>query len=524
MALGSTTRCSITFFATTVIVYGMMSYGGIRSPDGEVMFRTAESLANHGSFAVSEMIDWKDFGLPQGVDGRRYSIFGPGQAIASVPFVKIGQLINRTKWYESVPQWVPISHYVNDGLIDVASGRAPRDLEPHALRFIVSWFNVLIGALTVVLFYLFARRLTDSNASACCVTILFAFGSLLMPYAGSCFSEPMATLLVMASLYCLVGNEIDAKNDVWSRHSFRLTCSGLFLGMAICTHITAILFTPFFFAYAVYPFFRKNRPLGKTILGSVIFLAGLGAFVVALGCYNYARFGNALETGRTADPNMAYARFVVPWQGIEELLFGASKGIVLFCPAVVMGVLTGWPFFKKFRFLSIMILATVMFRIVFIACRSDWSGGFCIGPRYLLMVVPLLMLPLTITVAKWLEEGRGRAIAIFCALSALCVAEQTSFCFGEIFLFWHAFKWSARGRFIEENWLYTSWEASPLLYLVDGVRGAYVLRFLPADIGNRALWSGGAFIVGALTFLVDWKLLSAAMLPSDDENQRQARE
>jgi hypothetical protein len=85
--------------------FALFSYGGIRSPDGEVQFRTAEALATRGTFAVRSRVPrLKDFGLPAGTDGRYYSLFGPAQPIACVPLIDAARCINRTGWYNPVSQ------------------------------------------------------------------------------------------------------------------------------------------------------------------------------------------------------------------------------------------------------------------------------------------------------------------------------------------------------------------------------------------------------------------------------------
>ena len=40
-----------------LLVYGATNYGGIRSPDAEVVFRTAESLESRRSFAVPRPLE-----------------------------------------------------------------------------------------------------------------------------------------------------------------------------------------------------------------------------------------------------------------------------------------------------------------------------------------------------------------------------------------------------------------------------------------------------------------------------------
>ena len=139
------TRCFVTLVVSSLLVYGLMSYWGIRSPDGEVVFRTAQSLATEGTFAVPVQLPrgMVGFGLPRGRDDKYYSIFGPGQALASVPLVKIGILLNKTHWYELVPKLVPVSCYVdNDGVRASPRWRTRRtwNLTPCERSFAFSMF------------------------------------------------------------------------------------------------------------------------------------------------------------------------------------------------------------------------------------------------------------------------------------------------------------------------------------------------------------------------------------------------
>ena len=57
------------------------------------------------------------------------------------------------------------------------------------------------------------------------------------------------------------------------------------------------------------------------------------------------------------------------------------------------------------------MFAAAIFRYAFIAARSDWHGGFSVGPRYLMMVIPFLLLPL--------------ATALFLALMVIQVRKLT---------------------------------------------------------------------------------------------------
>src|SRR5688572_12494234 len=81
-------------FLAALVVFALTNYGGIRAPDNEVTFRTCESLAKRGTVAIVSAPGWRNFGTAKGVDGKQYSVFGLGQAIACVPFVWAVQATN----------------------------------------------------------------------------------------------------------------------------------------------------------------------------------------------------------------------------------------------------------------------------------------------------------------------------------------------------------------------------------------------------------------------------------------------
>jgi hypothetical protein len=495
----STIRQFVSLSLTTAVVYLLFSYGGIRSPDSEVVFRTAEALATTGSFGLTlqppELKNFgksplhgpkSNFGMPAGKDGRFYSIFGPGQALASVPFVELAMWINNSGWYREFPDFIPISHYVGSGLVEFTIGKTPTDLKPHAMRFLVCIFNIIVGALCVCFFFLTVQLLTGSDFAARWASILFAFGSLMLPYSGTFFSEPPATLFIILSLYCLVWNDLTNGIPVTQKY-FSLFSSGLFLGIATTVHISSVLYAPFFFAYSIYPFLRNRWSTMEFIKSGAIFSAGLVLFLALLGYHNYIRFGSILETGRTAVPGLDYAGFVAPWRGLYGLVLGSGKGIVWYCPAVVISLLLWRPFHKRFPVLSYTILGSVLFRIIFIASRSDWHGGFSLGPRYLVMTVPLLMLPIGHSIVEWTQQQTLRSLWIFFLLTAACIGEQIYFSIGEVFSFLHIVKWQYLGHGINvltNDGLYLDWDKSPLLFLLEAKRGPFLMKFIHVSNGS----------------------------------------
>lgn len=481
-------RCALALLVASFVIYSVVSYGGVRSPDSEVVFRTGESLAARGTFAVAEELEeWPGFGLPHGTDGNRYSVFGPGESVAIVPLIWLAQILNDTQWYEGVKDFIQPSHCVGNGLHLYIEGKSPHELEPHALRFVVSFFNVLVSSLAVVCFLLVLNELVRCCATACLVTVLFAFGTPLFPYSGTLFSEPLATLLCLVSFYCLVSSSAHSRNH--ETGPIRLAIAGLSLGAAILTHMTAVLFVPFFLFYAMYKAFHEDRRLRHLCMAGLCFGGGVAVALAFLGYYNYVRFGHMLETGRAVDPRLEYGHFAVPWNGLYGLLFSPGKGLFLYAPAVLPALFL-WPwFYRRRRILALVLLSAALFRLLFIATRSDWSGGFCLGPRYMLMLVPFLLIPWGYFLRDLIAKNRTACLWLFGMFVFGCISEQLYFCLGEIFSFLHIIKWKgwATGANVFDNdALYLTWSFSPLKGLLDGKRGPFLLQHLA--LSNHALW------------------------------------
>ena len=495
----STLRQAFRLALAAAVVYTIFSYGGIRSPDGEVVFRTAEALATNGTFAVSHRIDGLEtFGLPTGVDGRYYSLFGPGQSIACVPLVRLGLLLNKTNWYRKLPTLIPISHYIGGGIITFTSNEVPSDPAPDALRFIVSSFNVVVGALCVLFFFLLVKLLTESEFAAICTASMFAFGTLMLPYSGTFFSEPLATLFLLLSTLFLVWNDLD-QGITNKQKLFALFSAALFLGMAITVHISAVLFVPPFLVYGTYPFVRSRWSFKPLALSTLTFSLGIAVFLVLLGYYDYVRFGNVFETGRTELATVTYATFVPPWRGLYGLILGGGKGLVWYCPAAVISLFFWRPFHRRFTALSYTILASVVLRFLFVASRSDWHGGFSLGPRLLVLLVPLMILPFGETFASWSKKRDIQSLWLLFGVASACVFEQIYFSLGEVFSFLHIVNWTFIEHGInvfQNDALYLDWDKSPLLFLLDGKRGPFLLRSLP--MSNGALCFLCIVAVGAI--------------------------
>jgi len=500
VAIGSSEvrwRSALALFITAVAVYSLFSYAGIRSPDSEIVYRTAHALAFDHTFAVAQGLEgWEEFALVRGLDGNLYPLFQPLEPLLLAPWVRMAEPLSRKQWVQDLLPNPAGSHYVKED-IPVMLGAAPDEIQPHIARALVMPFNVLVSALSVLVFYFLVQALTGIRKAALLSGVAYGFCTLNLSYAGTLFKEPLMNLFVLGSLGLLVASRGSERP---AGRAGLLAASGFVMSLALATHLMAVPMIPCFALLAGALHCRGRRRWAPFVLGAATWCLAVVPVSALLAWYNAARFGSVFRAGYCIAVNQAlHERFHSPVAGMSGLLFSAGKGLFLYCPIVLVAAAVWRPFHRREPVLSVFVIVTVLVRFVFAASYNDWHGGFSMGPRFMVNLVPLLLLSFgfwTSTVVG--RPVRGRVAALFGVLW-VCLCQQMYFAMGEVFSYLHAVKWEA-GRagvdVFKGHFLYFSWKVSPLLHLFEGVRGPFLLGKVP--LSDCALLG----ILCALAFLL----------------------
>jgi len=485
-------RYGILLFCICLFFFGLIPYGGVRSSDSEVVFRVAESLADRGVFYLEhDLEDWHAFGVATGRGDRLYAIFGPLESVLLAPVVKVGEWVNETGWYKPLVPMLPLSHFSERGFFDYLEGKTTTDARPHALRMFASFFNVLMTAFCVLVFWRILLLLTKSIPASFLVSIIYGLGTHAWAYAGTFFSEPLATLLVLLSFFYLLRADELGETGRGSEANRPVFLSGLWMGLAITAHITAALYAPFFTLYILWKEYGSHPTFFRRLEKGAVFVVGVFIFLFLLGLYNYFRFGSFFETGRTVSAIsgeiFGYGEFVFPVRGLYGLIFGAGKGVLFFMPVLVLGAFLSKSFLHENRKLFWMVATAVAFRVLFIAARSDWHAGFCTGPRYLVMSIPFFLIPLAFWLKQRQETQFARAFGVMTLVGFVFSVEQFYFCLGEIFSFLQIWKFNemlAGFSVFENDVLYLDWKYSPLLSPSSMKIAPFLLRWTRLPMGD----------------------------------------
>jgi hypothetical protein len=357
--------------------YMLTMSGHTYTSDEETMLAAAESLAEHGSFALP-----RDFLMNSvtGIDGEHYSRYGPGQSIAAVPFVLVGKLL---------------------------AVAAPRYAEGFIVRLIVLLLPALITAATGLVLYAWAREVGYSVRVALLVGLLYGT-SMAWPYSRTFFAEPFA---VSGLVVC--GYGLRRESPRW------WLVAGAAAGVAVTVKLQALLALPVLAGYALLASWHGSprASLGPLIRRAIAGVVGFVPFLMLLLLYNALLFGEPLKTGYGGVNPTGLLR--ADWrEGLYGLLFSTGKGLLLFSPTVLLGIV-GWFFGTRQQWRETLLsLAMVALNLAFYCRLEYWHGDGSWGPRYMMFVLPFLYLPAAGVLASVGKRG-GRLLSALVGAVAL---------------------------------------------------------------------------------------------------------
>ncbi len=381
-------RSCAALFLMTLSLLLLTSSGHVDVIDEYMIFFQAESLALRGSLAVPQAKEHETWYGLEDTDGQPYTGYGPAHAWVVVPFYALGRTAGGTL---GVP--------------------APSHDLILYLGAIVS--NSFLAALLACLFHYVLCRLGVPRRISFAASLGLVFATPIWPYAGTLFSEIWTALLLLAALAFLERAARQGQPEV----SLVVRC-GACLGLALMTrpnHVVAI--GVFAVAWLLAPPSRSHRGRNIVLLGAVTsFFLGATLFLNYLHFQDIFQFGYAEQV----EGGKILTDFSTPLPiGLYGLLLSPGKSLFLFAPLVLLGV-AGLPLlWRQSRSLAGVSGGCVLTYALFLAHHTQWEAGYSWGPRYLLPVVPLLLVGMAPLLRDADRKWPRKALVILCILGVM---------------------------------------------------------------------------------------------------------
>lgn len=381
-------------FALLLAIYALTAAGYLAMGDEETMFRVTRNLAGGAGLAVGResvvlpaqlaggFLPATPLGLDTtsavpGVGGELYSKYGLGQSLLGLPLFAAGRLLDAL-W----PQWPQLGP-----------------------RLVLSLLNPLALAATGWLLYHTVRVLGYPAKWARWTALAFGLGSMAWPYVNTWYPQPATGFFLLLAVFSF---------ERWrrSRAAGWLGWLGAALGAALLLRSTSAIALP---GVALVLWLESRSWPERRRVAARVGLPLAGAVALTLG-YNWLRFGQPLDSGY-----YEVAWTTPPLLGLYGLLVSSGKGVFLYTPLLLLAV-GGLPvFFQQQRRLALLITLWWVAYLAFYAPYNFWTGGVNWGPRFLLPLLPVSLLPLPAI----LSDGRSRlAGPLFALLLALGVLIQ----------------------------------------------------------------------------------------------------
>jgi hypothetical protein len=360
-------------------IYLVSFSGKFHVMDELAVFSAGHNLARHGRADINQLI-WTNHWTPNppgvwGRDGNLYTKKPPGISFISAPLIGLGQAM-------------PGLNAVQVGLLT----------------------NALATALTAGLLFIWLVDLGLSRPAATLASLGYGLCTFAWVYARMFWESSLLALVLLVALWAVYRAAYLVEPQ--RRWLWLLVC-GIAVAVGLTLRFEAALILLFIGLYLVASQ-RVGEPAKGRISGSIndesarstpgavrptahvptlirsLALFLIPSIVIGLGLlyFNFVRFGSFGETGYTQE-----IFFGKPWVGAYGLLFSPGRGLFIYAPLMLLLFFGLRPAWRRLPWLYYGLIGCICLCYwLFYGSWFAWGGTWGWGPRFLLPILPPLML------------------------------------------------------------------------------------------------------------------------------------
>lgn len=360
----------LILFPLAGILMGLYTFtysGRIESGDTLTLFNATASLVDYGDVLLDKSA--ADTPPPPELPLSLYPL-------ASVDVEPLQLIL-------SAPLYWLASHISHVGLV-------------HAVWF----FNVLVCTATALVFYVYAMQLGYRQGVAVLAALALGVGTIIWPYSKTFFREPLAGLFILLSALCL--EMLRARRY---RSVVLFLVSAVLLTLALLTKEAVVFALPALLA-VLFPSLpvpkRVWQVAAAAVAAGVVLLLGLsvvGGSGALVPLYETLAVLLRRTPQQVATMHQAFHSYVF---SIGGSVWGTSPILLLGIPGLIL-------FYRKqyYRYPLVILLGLLGFAAGYAVLRGDhWFGGLSWPPRFLVPVVPLLMISILPALDQMLSSSR----------------------------------------------------------------------------------------------------------------------
>ncbi len=353
------------------------------------------AIVDEGTLSIDHY--YQNTGDYAAFNGHYYSDKAPGSAFLGVPVYAAIRPILHSAPVQQVMNRLAQTDAFGATLKKEGTGLLTDKIYFAIVLYILTIITVSIpSALLGVLIYKFLGIFTERGAWRVAAALLYGLATNAFPYSGAFLSHQMVAFLLFGAFYLayLIGQ---------GRASVYWTfLVGLMLGYSVITEYPTALIAAAVFGY-VWLILPDRRWMAALVAGGL----PPGLLIMA---YDWAIFRNVLPVGYmhsemyTDIHSQGFISLVGPSaEALWGITFGSYRGLFFIAPILLLavpGFVTWWRQGKYRREWGVCLWAVVSF-ILFNGSSVMWQGGYSIGPRYLVPMVPFMAVAMGACLIRW---------------------------------------------------------------------------------------------------------------------------
>jgi len=362
---------SVLLFLLLFSCYTLTMTGRLRFGDEGERYLVAQSLVERHDWAIRIQ---PDLHTKIGVDGRNYSSYEFGSILPLMPFYLLGRAI-----YQALPT-----------------------VDPYTTPLLFTGLaNPFLTALTGVLVYQLILAFGSTTHNAISLALVFGLTTIAWPYSKAFEREALLGLTLLLAVLGLYRFRT-TKHIGW----FILASSSV--AWFVFAKLANLILVPLLLGYLL-GVMHAQSSWRRIVFSLVAFMLPTIALVGIQALTNQIRFGSFTDVGLAGNWGNPTAYFSLAnlAEGLTGLLFSPAKSIFLYSPPTILFGF-GWvALARRHRWEAMLIGALVVVSLLFNALNANWDQPSWWGPKYLVSITALLIIPLGSLVTESTPGGKA---------------------------------------------------------------------------------------------------------------------
>jgi hypothetical protein len=378
------------------------------------------SIVDKNKFDINEYVNFT--GDRRVFNKNYFSDKPPGSSFLATPFYFFSEKVfdekfrpfDKTKSLAPEPRiwgYTAITYFVYEGLEKSVK---------LSMILMVFLFSSLPGAMLIVLIFRTSKILTKKADVSLFLSFIFGFATLIFPYSTVIMGNVLSLLLGFFPFYLLF-----VKKE-GGYHIFIV--SGLLLGLALLVDYLSFVLI---FIYSLALIFSRKKIKHLLLYFTFLFIGLQPLFLYNLLTFHqllifpenlffrlfyfmfpYSNIYNTLYYLSNApylDPeicsSLCIEEYLTTFSSINniidhayntllQILFKSYRGLFFYMPFLIFSFIGLFYTLKKNKLIGIFIILLLFLYLGVGSFHSYWTGGASFGPRYLLNIIPFLIIPI----------------------------------------------------------------------------------------------------------------------------------